>query len=158
MVLGPVNPALKVTRFNLVAVDESAFVLQIGCMQIQAMAAGDQAQSRLDILPQIVDRLCLARVISGGLNAAARQLGAGRFKAADVITLPAVHGNRNRFQLLQSRIDIHAPLRVALLGEFICANGGPLIHMPLSVPHARAAGARLELLRRRGRSVRFYVR
>ena len=61
----------KCSRLDLGAVDKLAAVIQIGGVQIEAMLAGDQAEGLFQIAAQFADGARFARIVAGGLDAAA---------------------------------------------------------------------------------------
>ncbi|MNM55055.1 hypothetical protein D3C81_661870 [compost metagenome] len=87
--LGPFHPMAKVRRFNGVTLHRH-LAFQIDCMQVHPLWPRDKRHGPLQIGAQLVGIGCPARIIAGGLNTAG-QRPLRIFKAAHVITLPAVH-------------------------------------------------------------------
>jgi len=58
------------------------------------MLPGDQAHCGLDVLPQFINRAGLARIVASDSQAASER-GTRTFKAPDIITLPAMNGDRH---------------------------------------------------------------
>ena len=61
----------------------------------------------------------LPGIVAGGLNAAAGQLRAHGFKAAHVVALPAVQGDRDLGEFLHGGIDVHAKSGILFFGDLV---------------------------------------
>jgi hypothetical protein len=103
----PIEPVREVFRQKLIALDLASAGLSVDGMQVQPVPAGDEAVGQVEVAPQLVGRASLARVIAGGLNAAARQSG-GTLEAADVIPLPTVQRDGKVAQFRQGPCGIDA--------------------------------------------------
>ena len=71
------------------------------------------------ILTQFLQGAGFARIVAGGLNATAAECSASGFKPANVIALPAVQGNGNRFEALQGGFSVDAPRGVYFAGPSV---------------------------------------
>jgi hypothetical protein len=80
------------------------------------MFAGDEREGLGEIISQFVGRASFAGIIAGDSETAAKG-GVGIFEAADVITLPAMEGDRNARQLGEGFANIDAMAGVAVFGE-----------------------------------------
>ena len=116
--LGPVDPALKMARFQGVAFHRLAAVLQIDGMEIEAMLAGDHAVGQFGIGPQLGGGAGAARIVAGGHDAAAAEA-AAVLEAPHVVALPTMHGDRHAFQAFEDFVGGHAELRISLPGRLI---------------------------------------
>ncbi len=138
--LGPIDPTLEVAGLDFVTVDEFSAVVEIGSVQTQPVLAGNHAERFLDVGAKLADGAGLARIIAGGLNASARELRAGSFEAAHVVSLPTVQGNRNGFEFLHGGIGVHAGFGVALLRDAICPIDVRLFHSNFLAPRGPGPG------------------
>ena len=86
----PSRSSFEMARLDAVAVDEPAAVLQIGRVQVEAMAPGNEAERLFNIAAELGDGAGLAGIIARGLNAAAGEFRPGVFESADIVALPAV--------------------------------------------------------------------
>ena len=101
------RPRRKVLRLQPVPVGPLAVLKNgIAGVKIQLLCAGAELQDFLDVCHQLLRRSRAAGIIAGGLDAARERLGRVGVKAAHVVALPAVQGNRRGFQLFQRRFDI----------------------------------------------------
>src|SRR5438067_11598222 len=100
-------------RLQLVAIDPPAAVVGVDRVQINAMRAGNQAQSFVQIGAQLIDISGFAGIIAGRLNAAPRQ-SRGAFEATDVVPLPAVDRNADGAKYIQRALGIDTELRIPL--------------------------------------------
>src|SRR5665213_809286 len=91
----PIDPSLKMLRPDLIALDKSTAIFEIRRVQIQTVAPRYEAESHLDIAAQFRDGTRFTRIVSCSLYSTARERGPGGFEASDVISLPAMHGDRN---------------------------------------------------------------
>ena len=87
-------------------------------MQSQAVAAGYETVSLVEVGAQLVDIASLARVIAGGHDAAA-QAAQGVFETRHIIALPAVQADGHGPQRIQRRLYIHAQGRVAFPRQLV---------------------------------------
>ena len=79
------------------------------------MLAWNEREGFIQVLAQFIKRARLAGVVAGGLNAATAKCPAFLLKSADVVALPAVQRDGNRFESFQGRFSIDAPRGVDLL-------------------------------------------
>ncbi len=93
-------------------------------VKVQPVSTWNQRKRFVDVLPQLLNGAGLARIVAGGLDAASAECSASGFKAADVIALPAVQRDRNRFQPLQGGFSVDAPGGVYFAGPSVlfCAH------------------------------------
>ena len=87
------------------------------------MLAGDERKRLVEVGAKFIGRAGFAWIVSGHRNAAAESF-AGVFKTADIITLPAVEGNRDGGELGHGRIGIDAEVGILGLGEFVGLGDG----------------------------------
>ncbi len=71
------------------------------------MLAWDEREGFVQILLQFLDRAGFSGIVARGLNAASQRT-AGAFKAADIVALPAMEGDRNGGERLQDGFGIDA--------------------------------------------------
>src|SRR4029453_7580737 len=88
-------------------------------MKVQPVSARNQRKRLVDVLPQLLEGAGFARIVAGGLDAASAECSASGFKAANVIALPAVQGDGNRFKSLQSSFSVDAPRGVYFAGPSV---------------------------------------
>src|SRR6185437_845130 len=109
----PVDPCLKMSRLERIAIDFVSTRLGIARMQIQTMPAGNERQSLFNIRSQFIRRPRLAGKISrDGKTTSQRQ--PRILKSSDVVALPAVQRNGNGGKALHRPLNIDAALRVVL--------------------------------------------
>jgi hypothetical protein len=117
---GPGDPGAEVLRGERVAVHAPAAGLGVAGVEVEAVPAGNERQRLLEVGAQFIGRAGLARVIAGdGQPAAGR--GAGVFKAADVVALPAVNRDGDAGEGLECGVGVHTGLGVAFAGEAVGA-------------------------------------
>ena len=75
------------------------------------MLARDQAVRLVEVLAQLLGGARLAGVVAGGRQPAAQRT-AACLEAAHVIALPAVQADRDRGELRQRRVGVHAQRRI----------------------------------------------
>src|SRR5208283_1089030 len=109
-----VNPALKMSRIESIALHLFPSGLGVAGVQVQPGGAGNHRERLVQIKAELVGIAGLARIVPGDRKAAAECF-ATVLKTADVITLPTVQRDRNRTQLRKGGIDVHAQSRVTLL-------------------------------------------
>ncbi len=112
----PAHPVSEVLRFNFIAIHRFV-AFKIDGVQVEAFRAGDQPQRQIHVGAQFVGVARASRIVAGGLNAAG-QRALRVFKAAHVVALPAVHGNRNLIQLGYGGFDIDAGIGKSLFRQF----------------------------------------
>ena len=116
--LGPGDPVLEVLRAEGVAVHAPAAGLGVGGVEVETVGAGDEGDGLLEIGPQLIGRAGASGVVAGDGEAVAER-GAGVFKTAHVIALPAVHADGDGGEFLDGGFDVDAVLGVALAGEAV---------------------------------------
>jgi hypothetical protein len=87
-------------------------------VEVETVGAGDECGGLLEVGAQLIGRAGAARVVAGDCEAAAH-CGAGVFKAAHVIALPAVDGDGDGGEFPDGGFDVDAVLGVALAGEAV---------------------------------------
>ena len=134
----PVDPALEVGGGDFVACDSSSGI-QIDGMEIQSFCAGDQGECLGQIGAELLDVPGAAGIIPCGENPAGSAAGI-RFKSGDIVSLPAMEGNRNFRQCLQCRVGIDAQFRIlCFCGEitlfhcFCCHDDLPNLKLNLNL-------------------------
>ena len=88
-------------------------------VQVQAMAARDQAVCHVQVAAQLVGGARFARIVARGGDTPA-QLGVGGLETAHVIALPAVQAERDRGECRHRRLGVHAERGV----PFLCQRVG----------------------------------
>ena len=123
-------------RLQLVSVCPLAlFKYGIACMKVDSVCSRNQAERLVHIGHQLFRCSCASRVVSGRLNPAGKC--ACPVKSNYIVSLPAVHGNRNIFQGLQGGVRIHTDCTVNFLCGFISlfyCHDIILLFLILSVP------------------------
>ena len=119
----PVDPAREMLRRDFVAIDLFAAELAVESVKIEAVLAGDEGKRLVEVGAEFVRSAGLAGVVAGHRNAAAEAF-TGVFKAADVVALPAVKGNRNARKRGHGGIGIDAEIGVSGLGELVGLGDG----------------------------------
>jgi hypothetical protein len=114
--LRPIDPAREMLGRQLIALYFFSAILGIDGVQIEPMLAGNEPQCLLEVRLQLGGVSCPARIIAGGLDASAGQPGRA-FKAADVVSLPALQRNCNSLQRFDGTLHIDADYRVSLAGQ-----------------------------------------
>ena len=102
-----------------VAVDDFAVGLGVDCMQVEAGFAGDEGDGFFGVRTQHGRGGGWSGVVAGGHDAAARDAGVMDFKAADVIALPAMQGNRRASQGVKRGVSVYAQGFVLTAGSII---------------------------------------
>jgi hypothetical protein len=74
--------------FYSIAINEDAAVIEVTGMQIQAVAAWNQAEGFFNIAAKLADCARLSRIIARCLYSSAREFGALRFKSSNIVSLP----------------------------------------------------------------------
>ena len=121
---GPVDPAGKVDRLDLVAIDGFPARLEVDGVQVEPVAARNQAEGLPGVAAEFVGVTGLAGIAAGGHDPAAREA-RFVFKTAHVVALPAVHGDRDAAESLQRPVGIDAEFGVPLPGQRVhLFNGG----------------------------------
>ncbi len=120
----PIDPALKMCDGVGVAVDFGSLEIGIQGMQIKPVSAGDEGIGLVEIGSQLLQGACFAGVIAGGLNATAGERGIGFFKAADIVSLPAMEGNGDAGESGKSDFGLNAETGVRFLGERVGSGHG----------------------------------
>ena len=93
--------------FELVTVDFLAvFEDCVACMEVHAVLAGDELERQFKVRHQFFRCARLARIVSGGLNAAGES--SCILESCHIVTLPAVHGHRNLREFLYCLFGIDA--------------------------------------------------
>gem|GEM_PF-4449009 len=116
----PVDPALKMGEGERIAFDfAAAGEVGVTGVEIETVPSGNQRQGLVEIAPQFVEGAGLARIISRRLDSAACQLGAGMLEPAHVVPLPAMQGDRDTPEPLQSGLGVHGLSGVYFLGDGI---------------------------------------
>jgi len=87
-------------------------------MQVETVRARHKRDRLLEVLPQFLRRPRLARIIAGDGQSPA-QLLPGPLETADVVTLPAMDGNRDSAKLFDSSLSIHAQFGIPFSGQFV---------------------------------------
>ena len=116
VVSGPVDPTLKMTRFERVALDALPSGLGIDGVKVEPMTAGDQGKSLLQIRTQLVGRSRFARIIARDGQPPAQ--GQTRvLEASNIIPLPAVERHGDRCQRLENGSHVDTNRSVTLDGQ-----------------------------------------
>ena len=118
---GPGDPVPEMARRDFITVHFFAVEFTVGRVQVQAVSARNEGKDLLHVGPEFFRCAGFAGITAGGDQAAA-QGRAGIFKPADVITLPAMEGNRDACQRLQRRVNLHADGGITVPGQ---AKGFP---------------------------------
>ena len=77
------------------------------------MMSRNQRHGKIDIVHQFLGRASLPGIVAGRLDAAGRAT--SRFESRDIVTLPAVHRNRDALQGFNGLFGVHANLGVLAL-------------------------------------------
>ena len=102
-----------------VPLDEFAAIVEIACMKIKPVTSRDHFKCFTQIASKLIDRSRFARIITRRLDTASTKRGPSPFKAANIISLPAMDRNRDIGKSLHSTIDIYAHLRISTFSYFI---------------------------------------
>src|SRR5690606_30620687 len=105
--LAPVHPRGEVARLDGVALDRLSAEVAVDRVQIEAVPTGQQLVNEFEVLTQLVDGAGLAGIVAGGLDAAGER-GVGALETADIVALPAVHGDRRGGEGLERGLHIDA--------------------------------------------------
>ena len=122
----PVGPSLEMLGLDGVALDLLSAVIEVDGMEVEAVGSGDEAVGEVEVALQFLDGAGPSGVVTGGHDASAGEAGGG-FKPADVIPLPAMHGDGNGFEGLEGGVDINADFGVLFTGE---GKAGIVVHVP----------------------------
>ena len=122
--LGPAEPVGEMRRLDLVAVDDIGAGLGVECVEVEPLPAGQELEHDIDVGAHLVAVAGAAGMAAGGHDAAGIDPVAGSFKAADVVSLPAVQGDRNREGLFDGGFGVDANVGVVGAGESV--GGGDL--------------------------------
>ena len=115
--LGPVDPALEMLHGVGVALDLAAAQVRVAGVEIDPVPARDERQRLLEVGAQLFDRAGLARIIAGGLDAAAGEHRVGLFKTAHVVALPAMEGDRRAREGGEHRLGVDPEGGIIFPGE-----------------------------------------
>ena len=113
--LAPIDPRLEILHGDFVAIHSLALEIAVDLVQIEAVAAGDEALGLEHVGTQLVDVAGGAGKVAGGLDAAAHVAGQ-HLEAVYVVGLPAVHGEVEVLKKSQSGLGVHTDLGIALFG------------------------------------------
>ena len=103
-----VYPFPEVLRLQLVPVGPlPIFKNSVAGMKIQLFRARTQLQHHIQVCHQFLRSPGAARVVAGGLDAPGEGLGRIGVKAAHIVPLPTVEGNRDGFQTFEGGIGVH---------------------------------------------------
>ena len=123
---GVFHPFFKVLRLNLVPVNLLAFLKNgVAGVEVDPVFSGNQFQGLVHVRHQFLWCPGSSRVIPCGLNSSWQS--PCPVKSHHVVSLPAVHGNRNPLQGLQGLVRIHSHGLVHFSCRFI-----PLFYCHLS--------------------------
>ena len=112
-------------RFQFIPVRPfTVFKNGIAGVQVHLRCAGNQAENHVEVSHQFFRISSSARIIAGRLDPAGERLGRIRIKSADIISLPAVQGNRNSFQFFDRGIRIHTHCRITFF-RIVITHGLP---------------------------------
>ena len=89
-------------------------------MKIHLLGSGTQLQNLIDVRHQFLRGSGTAVVVAGGLDAAGQRFGGVGIEAPDIVTLPAVQGHRDSFQLRDGGISVDA--QSGIFGFCFCAT------------------------------------
>ena len=115
--LGPVDPALEVRHFYLVAIDELAAEVAIDLMEIEAVVTGDEGLDELDVLTYLVDVAGTAGIVTCGLDTSGEGLVA--LETDYIVGLPAVEGDLLLLEGVENGVGIDTNGGVAVFGDLI---------------------------------------
>jgi hypothetical protein len=87
-------------------------------VQIQPVFPRDERVRLFEVGPEFVRGARLAGIIAGDCDPASAQR-CSRFKAADIVPLPAMERDAQEAQLRQRRLHIHAKFTISLDGREI---------------------------------------
>src|SRR5581483_10777165 len=118
MLFGPVDPGGEMLGGELVAVDFATGVIGVDGVEVETVAARNEAERLVEVGAELINVAGLARIITSRLNSAAGQAGSD-FEACDVVALPAVQRDSDSAQLLHGPLGGNTKLRIALAGHFI---------------------------------------
>ena len=107
--LAEINPLLEVLGFQLIPIHPTAILLVedgIAGVEIHLHLTGDQGDHLVDIGHQFFVCTGPAGIVTGGLDTAGEGLVGIGVKTANIITLPAMQGNRNLLQLFHCGIGV----------------------------------------------------
>ena len=88
VLLGPVDPALEVLHFYLVAIHELSSEVTVDLVEVQTVVTAKEGLYKLNILAHLVDVTCTTRVVACGLDTAAE--GFVTLEAHHIVGLPAM--------------------------------------------------------------------
>ena len=111
-------------RLELVAIDDLGAGFGIECVEVDPLPAGQELEYDIEVGAHFVAVAGAAKMAAGGHDAAGIEAVAGRFEAADVISLPTVQGNWNREGLFNGGFGVDANVGVVGTGETV--GGGNL--------------------------------
>ena len=117
MLLSPLHPTLEVLYANLVTVNKLAAELTVGLVEVQTIGTSQEGLHFLDVLAQLVDVACLARIVACCLDTTRGSYVA--LEAYYVVSLPAVQGDRSLLQGLDGLICVHTKSGIALLSNLV---------------------------------------
>ena len=107
------DPLPEVLRLQFVPVRPFAvFKNRVAGMQVHLRRARNQAEHLVQVVHQFLRGPGPARIVPRGLDPARQRFGRIRVKAAHVVPLPAVQGNRDILQDPDGRLRVHSRFRV----------------------------------------------
>ena len=126
--LCPVDPAGEVFGTDRVTVHAPCAELSVERVQVEAVPARNEGQGLRGVAAELVGSARLARIIAGRRKART-QLAVRLLESRDIVSLPAVEGDRDRREPPEGRIGVDALVGVALSGEAVRGFGGMSRHI-----------------------------
>ena len=120
VLLRPRDPRLELLDAELVAVDDLILVNAVAGVEVHAVLARNELHREVDVGHELVRRRRLARIVARRLNAVRRA--AHGLESADVIALPAMHGDGDLAEVLDDLLGVDADLRELLLRFLVAHN------------------------------------
>jgi len=115
--LGPLNPALEVLDFHLVAVNELASEVAIDLVEVQAVVAGEQALGEADVGSHFLDVAGASGVVARCLYASAE--GFVALETHHVVSLPAMQADGCLFEQFDGFVGVNADGGIAFFGNLV---------------------------------------
>src|SRR5207248_1239947 len=106
-----------VLRADVGALDRSTG-LQVARVEVEALGSGDLGHGQIGVGTELVRVARAARIVAGGGDPAG-QRAIGVLEPANVVALPAVHGDRDLIQPSQGALGIDAERCVYVTSAFV---------------------------------------
>ena len=116
------------SRLNLVTVNVLALEITVDLVQVQTLCSTEEALHELDVAAELVDVAGAARVVAGRLDSACEG-----GVVLEVVSLPALEGDRGLLKKLYRFVCVHADGGVTLFGHLIGLGYQILVHIIFSL-------------------------